>query len=164
MLYPKHMQPTHAKWVEVTSETPESDNLPGMEHLSLNTGNTAPVTGSNRNNDSNPAGPSTEAPATTIFPPVPPHITRNYLVVDTVYQSPPMSGLGIPGPDGDTFDVGPTGLPIVSQEILDELPPECRKAFEEAKAVEKKWKETWGTETQDGHRGKLKIGFNGLPV
>jgi len=99
-----------------------------------------------------------------MFSPLPPIITRNFLVVDTHFSSPPISGVGLPGPDGPVLDVGPIGLPDASEDILTELPPECRTAFEEAKSKEEMWKNSWGTEVEDGARGKLRIGFLGYPV
>jgi chromatin structure-remodeling complex protein RSC7 len=105
-----------------------------------------------------------KASAPTIFAPLPAVIPRNFLVIDTNFASPPMAGLGIPGPDGDVLDVGPNGLPNVTDEILAELPPDCRKALEDAKAKELQWKRQWGTEVESGARGNLKIGFLGFPV
>ena len=49
-------------------------------------------------------------------------------------------------------------------DILDELPEDCRKAFESARAAEVGWKQQWGTEAQSGMRGGLRIGFSGYPV
>jgi chromatin structure-remodeling complex protein RSC7 len=53
--------------------------------------------------------------------------------------------------------LGFNGLSSVSDDIKDELPPECRKAFEEALEKELQWKSKWGTETQFGHRRAPKI-------
>ena len=95
---------------------------------------------------------------------VPPIVSRNYLVVDTHYESPPISGLGIPGPDGDFYDVGVNGLPDLDEEDLATLTPECRVAFEKAKVEEHEWKNQWHSESVDGARAKLRIGFSGVPV
>lgn len=99
-----------------------------------------------------------------LFKPVPDVVARNRLVTDIVFESPPISNLGVPGPDGDVDDLGPNGLSTISQDVLDELPEDCRAAFEEAYAAEMSWKNKWGTEGTDGSRGKLRIGFNGFPV
>jgi chromatin structure-remodeling complex protein RSC7 len=156
MHYPKITQPTHVKWEELTSESNEqapSKLANGISHLT------------NGVHHVNLNGAAKHEPSTpTIFTPISRVISRNFLVVDTKYESPPISGLGIPGPDGDVLDVGPNGLPDVSDDILAELPPDCRKAFEDAKAKEAQWRQNWGNEVQDGARGKLKIGFLGYPV
>lgn len=95
---------------------------------------------------------------------VPDIVRRNYLVVDKVYQNPPFSGLGIPGPDGDFCDVGPNGLPSVDDEDLERMEPNARAAFLKAKESESEWKNQWQSEHVDGKRAKLKIAFIGVPV
>lgn len=72
--------------------------------------------------------------------------------------------MGVPGPDGDADDLSTNGLSTIPQDVLDELPEECRAAFEEAKSAELAWKSKWHDEQTDGARGKLRIGFNGFPV
>jgi chromatin structure-remodeling complex protein RSC7 len=156
MHYPKITQPTHVKWEELTPESnghspPKQTNgisqlTNGVHHVNLNGTALQP------------------APIHTIFTPIPQVVSRNFLVVDTKFEAPPISGLGIPGPDGDVLDVGPNGLPDVTEEMLAELPPDCRKALMDAKAKEAEWKQRWSNEVQDGARGKLKIGFLGYPV
>jgi chromatin structure-remodeling complex protein RSC7 len=145
MLYPKITQPTHAKWEEIIDT-----EINGVSEL---------TNGVNRVNLDREA-----AREKSIFGPVEPVVSRNFLVVDSYLQSPPISGLGIPGPDGDFEDVGTNGLADVSPDILNELPAECRRAFEDAKAKEAEWKGFWRTETIDGARPQLKIGFSGVPV
>ena len=94
-----------------------------------------------------------------------PHVVRrNFLVVDKVFQNPPFSGLGIPGPDGDFCDVGPNGLPELDDEDLQRMEPESRQAFLKAKQSESEWKNQWQSEQIDGKRAKLKIAFFGVPV
>lgn len=95
---------------------------------------------------------------------VPDVVRRNYLVVDKVFQNPPFSGLGIPGPDGDFCDVGPNGLPVLSDEDLERMEPESRQAFLKAKKSESEWKNQWQSEQADGKRAKLRIAFFGVPV
>jgi chromatin structure-remodeling complex protein RSC7 len=99
-----------------------------------------------------------------IFKPLPDLIARNYLVTDTYFESAPRANLGVPGPDGDADDLCTNGLSTIPQDVLDELPEECRAAFEEAKSAELSWKSKWHDEHNDGARGKLRIGFNGFPV
>jgi chromatin structure-remodeling complex protein RSC7 len=156
MHYPKITQPTHVKWEELTTE-PSQQSLPKL------TNGVSHVTNGVHHVDLNGAS-TNHAPTSTMFAPISQVISRNFLVIDTKYESPPISGLGIPGPDGDVLDVGPNGLPDVTDEILAELPPDCRKALEDAKAKEAGWKQRWGNEVEDGARGQLKIGFLGYPV
>jgi chromatin structure-remodeling complex protein RSC7 len=87
-----------------------------------------------------------------MFTPVKPIYSRNYMIVDTAYETPPYSNLGVPGPDGDVYDLGFNGLSAVSDEVKAELPPESLAAFEEALAKEMEWKNKWGTEGTDAHR------------
>jgi chromatin structure-remodeling complex protein RSC7 len=93
-----------------------------------------------------------EGKPTTIFTPVKPVHAQHFLIVDTVYENPPYSHLGLPGPDGDGIDLGFKGLSSISEDIYNELPPECRKAFEGALAKELEWKKKWRTETEDSMR------------
>ncbi|KAI5255742.1 hypothetical protein E4T42_01803 [Aureobasidium subglaciale] len=99
-----------------------------------------------------------------VFQPLPDRISRNYLVTDTYFESAPRANLGVPGPDGDADDLSTNGLSTIPQDVLDELPEECRAAFNEAKNAEIAWKSKWHNEHTDGARGKLRIGFNGFPV
>lgn len=153
MFYPKIMQPTHAKWTYIP---PGTD---GMDEKPLTNG----YTNGDVNGEHHSAGAHGED---TIFSTVPAAISRNFRVIDTVYSAPPISHAGYPGPDGHVEDPtsGPNGLSTVSQDLIDELPAECRVAFEAARATELKWKKQWDTEANSGHRGHLKIGFNGYPV
>jgi chromatin structure-remodeling complex protein RSC7 len=127
MHYPKAMQPSHAKWIQIDDEAEANEGL------------------ANRHQED------------TIFAPVKPVYSRNFMIVDTVYQSAPYSNLGVPGPDGDAHDLGFNGLSSVSDEIKAELPRECLEAFEAALAREQQWKERWSTEAADGMRNTPKI-------
>ncbi|KAF2712475.1 nuclear localization protein-like protein NPL6 [Pleomassaria siparia CBS 279.74] len=95
---------------------------------------------------------------------VPDIIRRRYLVVDIFVQKPPFSGLGIPGPDGAFCDVGPNGLPDLDEDDLEQMTPEAKENFLQAKQEEFEWKSNWQSESIDGARAKLKIPFNGVPV
>ena len=44
------------------------------------------------------------------------------------------------------------------------VPQQCREALAAALAAQKGWQRRWHTETNDGARGKLKMGFVGVPV
>jgi chromatin structure-remodeling complex protein RSC7 len=156
MFYPKIMQPTHVKWEEVPAEPPTGQ----PKHLAnghLPNGDSEHDSAMDMDTKPNPS---------TIFTPVPPIVSRNFTVIDTVFKAPPISNAGYPGPDGHVLDPtsGPNGLAGVSQDLLDELPPACRLAFEQAREEELRWKRQWGTETQSGLRGTLKIGYHGYPV
>jgi chromatin structure-remodeling complex protein RSC7 len=129
MQYPKSMQPTHARWEQINDNEVKAN-------CSLTNGH---------NNDQ------------TILPPVDPVLSRNYMVIDTVYESPPVSNLGIPGPDGGIYDIGFNGLSDISDDIKADLPPECLKAFEEALAKERNWKSQWRLESQNTLRRAPKI-------
>lgn len=129
MQYPKTMQPTHAKWVQI-------DDNEVTVNGQLTSGHTKDRDGE----------------ALSIFAPVKPIYSRNYMIVDTAYETPPYSNLGVPGPDGDVYDMGFNGLSTISDDIKAELSPECLAAFEEALAKEMEWKNKWGTEGTDAHR------------
>ena len=138
MQYPKVMQPTHGRWAELPKAPASSVPLLYNQHEeSVN-----------------------RSAVDSIFPDVEPVFTRNFAITDTYYISPPYSGLGIPGPDGQAMDVEPGGLSDVPQEIVDALPDENRRAFEEMKAAEMKWKGSWGGEDEDSARAKLRISYN----
>lgn len=128
MQYPKTMQPTHAKWIQIDDNEIEANTKLLKDH-------------------------SEDArDAKSIFLPVKPIYSRNYMIVDTVYESAPSSSYGVPGPDGDVHDLGFNGLSTVSDDIKSELPPECLAAFEKALENEMKWKTKWGTESSDSNR------------
>ena len=95
---------------------------------------------------------------------VPELVRKKYLIVDTYWQNPPYSGLGIPGPEGDYCDIGPNGLPDLDEAEVEQMQPEERASFLKAKADELEWQSQWRSESVDGARAKLKIGFTGVPV
>ncbi|EME41867.1 hypothetical protein DOTSEDRAFT_135562 [Dothistroma septosporum NZE10] len=156
MFYPKIMQPTHAKWEHIPAGTQPADTK------QLTNGHLP--NGSSSEHDS--VISADNQPSDTIFSDVPPLVSRTFTVIDTTYSAPPISNVGYPGPDGHVEDPtsGPNGLSTIPQDLIDELPPDCRVAFEEAKATELGWKQQWGTEAHCGQRGQLKIGFVGYPV
>lgn len=150
--YPKIMQPTHAKWEHI----PPAESNSSAELLSSHTNGVTTLT--NGVGNVSLAEQPTEN-SSSIFYEIPKVVRRNYLVTDTVFESAPMSGLGIPGPDGSSRDVGPNGLPDVDEETLALLPPECRTALLDVKKKEVEWKTMWSTETDDGARGNLDIRY-----
>jgi chromatin structure-remodeling complex protein RSC7 len=131
MQYPKIMQPTHAKWVQIDDYEVKSKGATPHDQ--------------------------TSGDEPTIFPPVDPILSRNYMVVDIIYESAPASNLGVPGPDGGVCDIGFNGLADISDDIKADLPPECLRAFEEALEKERSWKSNWGLESQNGFRRAPKI-------
>jgi chromatin structure-remodeling complex protein RSC7 len=161
MFYPTIMQPTHAKWEQIPSP-------PLTESSQYLTNGATHTNGTTHTNGDHISDPMSIDPPTqqSIFTSVPPVVSRNYAVIDTTYTAPPISNAGYPGPDGTITDAtsGTLGLSSISSDILDELPEDCRRAFEEARAAEVGWKQQWGTEAQSGLRGGLKIGFSGYPV
>ena len=170
MFYPKIMQPTHAKWEQIPPPTtPAQQEVKVLSNGLTNGYHHINGTGSSPNDSMEieeiPRSQD-QPPQPSIFSDVPAIISRNFTIVDTVYKAPPLSGAGYPGPDGHVEDPasGTTGLSNIPNELVDELPPDCRRAFEEARRTELRWTRQWGTETQSGLRGDLKIGFNGYPV
>jgi chromatin structure-remodeling complex protein RSC7 len=147
MLYPKIMQPTHARWEQL----PTSPHLNGAHP---NTKSSTAIVDLTLHREPSP-------PAKSIFTPIPPVIARNFLTADTVFIRPPISNVGVPGPDGGTDDVGPPGLMDIPDDIIAELPQECRIAFKEAREQERRWKSSFGTERDDGNRADIKITYNG---
>ncbi|KAK5653934.1 hypothetical protein OQA88_7859 [Cercophora sp. LCS_1] len=99
------------------------------------------------------------------FVPLDPAIARNFFVTDTYTEAPPA---GISQTSYDVpFRNAPVdyeaytqsdflapfqGLGSVSQDIRDELPEECRKAFDEALKTETQWHAKWGTESTSTSR------------
>lgn len=140
MFLPKTTQPTHVKWEQVSDAAPDT----------MVNGHTNGV------HDSEDS----------IFKPLPPQLTNSFTVVDITYKAPPISNIGYPGPDSMILDStsGTNGLAGIADDIVDELPADCRLAFEQARDTERHWKNQWSTEARSALRGDLKIGFVGYPV
>lgn len=75
---------------------------------------------------------------------------RNFMIHDIYLSGAPESRFGPPGPDND-----PRSLSSIPDDILDELPLDCRRAVEQAQSSEKSWRSQWSTESMDGKRGKF---------
>ena len=75
---------------------------------------------------------------------------RNFRIHDLCAESAPSSHMPNPG-------LGSEGqsLASVPLEILDELPADCRKAFDNAADVELNWRSKWLNESTDGHRAQI---------
>lgn len=160
MHYPASMQHTHARWEEVY---PPSFQPPALVNstsaLSATPSSELPPTPTSVT-DTLPTQSSLSVPKNT--PALSPYLYNNAMTVDTVIAAPPSSTFGIPGPDGtDAWDIGPKGLCDVSQEVIDELPPECLGPFLEARAEEAKWRDSWGRESGNGGDGQRWEGRRG---
>lgn len=175
MFYPKIMQPTHARWEQVpppvdpaeAEQKQLANGLPNGHHKLPNGTDDDQDAMDIEQPDTQPsAGDLPQPQPPTMFQPIPATVSRTFTVIDTAFTSPPISGTGYPGPDGAISDPtsGPNGLSSIPDDIVDELPEDCRRAFEQARREELAWKRGWGTEGQSGMRGGLKIGFNGWPV
>lgn len=176
MFLPTIMQPTHARWEQVPSASAMSDENALTDGLA--NGNHKLTNGTNGSaahlSDDFDTAMETEEiprasevpPQTSIFSDVPRPISRNFAVIDTHYVARPHHTTGYPGPDGAIMDAasGSNGLSSIPDDIADELPEDCRRAFEEAKRMEMSWGKQWGTEARSALRGDLRIGFNGYPV
>ncbi|KAK6395805.1 hypothetical protein LTR65_010826 [Meristemomyces frigidus] len=169
MYYPKIMQPTHARWEQVPPPPAASDAK--LLNSGLTNGHKL-TNGTTEHSDlDSPMNVeelprSQEALEPTMFSDIPAVISRNFAVIDTQYTAPPISHAGYPGPDGHVADStsGPNGLSSIPDDLLDELPEDCRRALIEAKRSESQWKQQWGTEAHSALRQGLKIGFSGYPV
>lgn len=172
MFYPKIMQPTHARWEQIPPpESPAEAEQKQVTNGTLPSGHSLPNGTTNEDDDamdinSRPSTADQPLQHPTIFHPVPAPIARTFTVIDTVFTAPPVSNTGYPGPDGSISDPssGPNGLGSIPDDILDELPADCRAAFEVERAREAAWKQGWGVEGKSALRGDLRIGFNGWPV
>jgi chromatin structure-remodeling complex protein RSC7 len=83
----------------------------------------------------------------TIFPKLDTVYARNFRIHDIYLETAPDSTMGIPGIANDE-----PSLSNLPNDIMNELPPECREAFEVAKDREMEWKTRWRTEAVDGKR------------
>lgn len=163
MQYPQITQPTHARWERVPSPDVQATATLMTDLSSLSLANKASTDTATEqpSTDANENVPNESEERSTIFPPVHPSISSRYLVQDVVYESPPFSNMGLPGPDGDMRTPGPNGIvsianpahpEFMSPEVIALLPEECREALLDAAAREIEWKSRWSTEAGDGHR------------
>lgn len=131
MQYPSIVQPTHARWERADIETDLKAITNGMN------------------------GHSIGSKELTILPKLEAVYARNFRIHDLCLESAPDSSLGLPGLDAD-----PTSLTNVPRDVLDELPADCRAAFDEARRREIDWKSKWLTEATDGLRAKFTPSMN----
>ncbi|KAJ5679089.1 Chromatin structure-remodeling complex subunit rsc7 [Penicillium macrosclerotiorum] len=158
MQYPQIMQPTHARWEQVLPADAHSaaELMTDMSTLSLanKSSSTADIKSTERTE-------RPDVPSPALFSPVPSHISNRYVVQDIVYESPPYSNMGVPGPDGDLRNLNPNGLASIANpshpefmtpDIIALLPNECKESLLDAAAQEVQWKSKWSTEANDGAR------------
>ncbi|KAK0722016.1 chromatin remodelling complex Rsc7/Swp82 subunit-domain-containing protein [Lasiosphaeria miniovina] len=103
--------------------------------------------------------PKQPADPTTLFQPVKPAVSRNFLIMDTQLETPP-AGIA-PAAYDVPFRTSPAdralsmqadflspfkGLGAVSDDIRDLLPDECREAFDATRRKEDSWFANWGDE------------------
>ncbi|KAL2866743.1 chromatin remodelling complex Rsc7/Swp82 subunit-domain-containing protein [Aspergillus lucknowensis] len=159
--YPKIMQPSHARWERLPPPDPRTASKLTKEMSTLTLANGA--TGDdNANIQAETEGDSKlEEDTPTIFSTIPAAFSRRFAILDIHCEGPPYSNMGVPGPDGDVYDLGTNGLisianpkhpEFVSPEILEDLPPECREALIESASQEWEWKSRWCSEVDDGAR------------
>lgn len=98
--------------------------------------------------------PNDEETANATFPSVPLKIARNFMVTDTIYETP--SGVysaAATAPTDDADFCAPFhGLESVPNDIKDLLPADCRKAFDDAISKDRDWKSRWGPEHEVASR------------
>ncbi len=152
--YPRIMQATHARWKQLPSSSKQlTDRHMSVPH------HDRPLAKEDDAQVSEPADYGL-AGGESMFSEVTSVISRNFMVADICYVSPPMSGLGYPGPEEDVSDVGPGGLLQVPDCIRAELPAQCLQAYDDMRITEIMWKDEWGTEEVDRARGQLRITYN----
>ena len=83
----------------------------------------------------------------TLLPKLDAVYARNFRIHDVILETAPDSILGNPGVGHDESD-----LKSIPSHILDELPQDCRAAFQQAQKREVEWKTRWQTEAKDGRR------------
>jgi len=179
MFYPQIMQPTRARWEQIpppaTASSPQQQHAtPNGYHLT-NGATSHADTGDHADDPDAQDLPLSQPTLTpTIFSPVPPIISRNFAVIDTHFLSPALtnpshhSRTTVPldmASSGHGYGVG-GGLSAIPEDILAELPADCRAAFEEAKRAERGWSGLWGVEAEVGMRPRagLGVGLSGFPV
>ena len=146
--YPRATQPTHARWEAVDDEdTSQKEANMSENHEDAN----KPQNQKDANMAQKPHQTSKHEAQDGGLSKLESVFSRNFRIHDTYLERPPESNFDSPG-----LDKAPTNLLSIPDNILDELPPECRKAFEEAKEKELSWKTKWLTEKTDGLRSDFR--------
>lgn len=172
MHHPQITQPTHVRYERVAPGESHGTAQLMSDLSSLSLANQGPTITDLASHEKRTTGPptsddkpdaKTDEQPSTIFPPVPASVSNRYVVQDIIYQSPPYSNMGIPGPDGDLRTMNPNGITslvnsphpeFMTPEIIALLPEDCKKAFDEAVQRELEWKKQWSTEAEDGARSR----------
>lgn len=164
--FPGITQPTHARWQRMPLPEPPSkrrrlDTLKETAPHSKTNGDAALTNGIDTTHSSSPQPPNSQS---KLFQPLSDVLVRNYLIVDTRFETPAHSSLPSPGPAAysnySPITNAAPGAPSLSEEDMDEmgLPEECRQALREVKRAENQWTKAWGDEHRDGCRGTMRIG------
>ncbi|OQO10581.1 hypothetical protein B0A48_03879 [Cryoendolithus antarcticus] len=151
MFMPSIMQPTHVRWEHIPPPPPSTTH----SQPSLTNGTSHP-------------SPPPASSLDSLFDPVPAALSSTHAVIDTHYTSPPISSFS-PFPSTGSFlntpfsSSSPSDIP---DELIAELPEDCKQALLAVRAEERKWQDScgWGSEGVGGARGRLKVGFAGYPV
>lgn len=165
--YPRHMQPTHAKWERVPEPYSSPTKPTRPEHDQING---APSSSPSHTNGNIENKADTELQSIYRMPPPSSLVTRNFLVADSYYLTPPHATLPPPGPSPlvsklqQPLDEYPLdgGLPELDSEDLGSLDEESRTAYLKRRQLEEEWRSCWGNEEIDGSRAKLRIGVGVL--
>ena len=163
--YPKIMQPTHVRWERVPTPLATEDSLVAYtngQDSSLKMGADAKLRKVGFNGGTTSTG-TVHRTLGSQHDGLDPFVRRNYMVMDTRYTGPPISNLGVPGPDGDEYDIGPNGVAIVPHDMMALIPEECLRPFLETREVQRRWKKSWGTEEEDCARAELRFGYSSAP-
>lgn len=173
--YPKIMQPTHARWERLPPPDPRTASklTKGFSTLTLaNESDSVPPAEEDPVHDTERNPTTTTTTKSTMFSSIPSSLSRRFAIHDTIYETPPYSNQGIPGPDGDVHSLGSNGIislanpqhpEFVTPEILAELPPECKEALVETAVREWEWKSNWHSEMDDGARTRPIKGYSWFP-
>jgi chromatin structure-remodeling complex protein RSC7 len=88
----------------------------------------------------------------TVFPPVPAKMARNFFVTDTYFETSSAGIISASAVDDTAgsadFLASFQGLSAVSDDIKDLLPPDCREAFDNAVVKETSYRSQWGPESE----------------
>ena len=134
--YPSHIQPTHSRWEQLGGRDEEDDSH-------------EPLTNGYVDDDRE----TKREESVTRFPHLPPIYSRNFRIHDLVLEGAPETFPRDAGLQLDQDNFGISSLSMIPDEVVEELPLECRTAFDAALSREADWKSKWLAETVDGCRG-----------
>ena len=102
-----------------------------------------------------------EEPVDTLssrFAKLEPVYTKNFRIHDLWLESAPSTNMALPG----LSTAGPK-LASIPTDILDELPSDCRQAFDQAAVQEMQWRSQWLNESEDGQRAHILSSVDWFP-